>query len=246
MLSSLSHSLLRLDQRWCIVVDATIVASTERGRLMKYRLYTEIDIEAPLPLVWTILTDLDHYREWNPFVVSSCGTVAVGARLTNRLQPSGGKPRTFKPIVTVRRASPHIRVARPPRPPQHLRRPPPLRTQPDAHRNAPRSTRRRERHPGPVHPRFTRRPHGARLQRHERSPKGPRRGSRSCPGSAGRTDPCLLVRRAVRRPASGAPPWDPHTGDRRASRMGTLHGTASDRRRALCDLGRNVARRRTT
>ena len=68
---------------------------------MKHHLYTEIDIEAPPEAVWRILTDLERYSEWNPFVVSSSGTVAVGEPLTNRLQPAGGKPRTFKPTVTI-------------------------------------------------------------------------------------------------------------------------------------------------
>jgi hypothetical protein len=68
---------------------------------MKHRLHTEIDIQAPPQAVWRILTDLDRYGEWNPFVVSSSGTVAAGARLTNRLQPPGGKPRTFEPAVTI-------------------------------------------------------------------------------------------------------------------------------------------------
>jgi hypothetical protein len=68
---------------------------------MKHELRSEIDIEAPPEAVWTILTDLARYGEWNPFIISSDGHVAVGQRLTNRLQPAGGKARTFKPTVTV-------------------------------------------------------------------------------------------------------------------------------------------------
>jgi hypothetical protein len=68
---------------------------------MKHELRTEIDIEASPEDVWMILTDLPRYRDWNPFVVSSHGIVAVGQRLTNRLQPPGGKMRTFKPTVTI-------------------------------------------------------------------------------------------------------------------------------------------------
>lgn len=68
---------------------------------MKYELHTEIDIEAPPTDVWAILTDLDAYAGWNPFVVSSSGTVAVGERLSNRMQPPGGKAMNFSPTVTV-------------------------------------------------------------------------------------------------------------------------------------------------
>ena len=68
---------------------------------MKHRLSTEIDIDAAPEVVWDTLVDLPRYAEWNPFVVSSSGTVAVGATLTNRLQPMKGKARTFTPTVTI-------------------------------------------------------------------------------------------------------------------------------------------------
>jgi hypothetical protein len=67
---------------------------------MNHRLQAEIEINASPETVWSILTDLEHYPDWNPFVVSASGTVAVGERLENRLQPPGRKPRTFKPTVT--------------------------------------------------------------------------------------------------------------------------------------------------
>jgi hypothetical protein len=68
---------------------------------MKHELRTEIDIEATRETVWAILTDLGAYAEWNPFITSSQGTVAVGERLVNRMEPPGGKEATFKPTVTV-------------------------------------------------------------------------------------------------------------------------------------------------
>ena len=68
---------------------------------MQHELHTEIDIDASPEDVWTILTDVSHYRDWNPFVVSSHGTVAVGQRLMNVLRVPGGKTRTFKPTVTI-------------------------------------------------------------------------------------------------------------------------------------------------
>lgn len=67
---------------------------------MKHELHTSIDIEAPPEAVWSVLTDLGAYSDWNPFVVSSAGDVEVGERLVNRLQPPGGKAMTFKPTVT--------------------------------------------------------------------------------------------------------------------------------------------------
>jgi len=68
---------------------------------MGHQLLTEIDIEASPEVVWGILTDLERYADWNPFIVSSSGNVKVGERLTNRLQPPGGKAITFRPTITV-------------------------------------------------------------------------------------------------------------------------------------------------
>lgn len=68
---------------------------------MEHQLHTEIDIDAPLETVWQVLTDLGSYSEWNPFIVAADGNVVVGERLTNRLQPPGGKAMTFRPTVTA-------------------------------------------------------------------------------------------------------------------------------------------------
>lgn len=68
---------------------------------MRHHLHTEVEIDASPEAVWAVLTDLAGYPEWNPFVVSSQGTAAVGERLTNRFQPPGGKAMTFRPTVTV-------------------------------------------------------------------------------------------------------------------------------------------------
>ncbi len=67
---------------------------------MNHAIQTEITIDAPPDIVWHVLTDLARYPDWNPFVVSASGDLEVGARLTNRLEPPGGKPMTFKPTVT--------------------------------------------------------------------------------------------------------------------------------------------------
>lgn len=60
---------------------------------MRHELHTEIDVDAPSEIVWDILSDLERYTEWNPFIVSAVGEPAVGERLTNRLQPPDGGTR---------------------------------------------------------------------------------------------------------------------------------------------------------
>lgn len=67
---------------------------------MRHHLTTEIEIDAPTEIVWEVLTDLARYPEWNPFITSAEGRVEVGQRLTNRLQPPGGRAMTFRPTVT--------------------------------------------------------------------------------------------------------------------------------------------------
>lgn len=68
---------------------------------MHHELHTQIDIEATPETVWNIITDLDKYSEWNPFIVEANGDIAVGRKLTNRMQPPGGKAMTIKPAVTA-------------------------------------------------------------------------------------------------------------------------------------------------
>ena len=68
---------------------------------MRHELCTEITIDAPPDRVWQILTDLEGYGSWNPFIVTAAGRVAVGQRLTNRFQPPGGRGQTLEPTVTV-------------------------------------------------------------------------------------------------------------------------------------------------
>ena len=68
---------------------------------MRHELHTQIDIHATPETVWNILTDLDQYPEWNPFIVESRGDVALGNKLVNRMQPPDGKATTFKPTITA-------------------------------------------------------------------------------------------------------------------------------------------------
>ncbi len=68
---------------------------------MAHQLHTEVEIDATPETVWAVLTDLAAYHEWNPFITSAEGSVAVGEKLVNRLDPPGGRAMTFKPTVTA-------------------------------------------------------------------------------------------------------------------------------------------------
>jgi len=60
---------------------------------------TEIEIAASPERVWSILTDLEKYAEWNPFIKNAKGKVQVGEKLDVLISPPKGKTMAFKPIV---------------------------------------------------------------------------------------------------------------------------------------------------
>jgi hypothetical protein len=65
-----------------------------------YTLQASIQIAATPQQVWAVLTDLDAYHRWNPFITSSSGPLRVGATLTNRMHDATGDT-TFTPAVQV-------------------------------------------------------------------------------------------------------------------------------------------------
>ncbi|MGA7799405.1 MAG: SRPBCC domain-containing protein [Gammaproteobacteria bacterium] len=70
---------------------------------MRKELYTEIEIAADAGRVWDVLTDFARFPEWNPFIRSIQGEREIGARLSVRIEPPGGRPMAFRPmVVTVR------------------------------------------------------------------------------------------------------------------------------------------------
>ncbi len=62
-------------------------------------LKTEIILNASPDKVYAILTDMEKYEAWNPFLVASKGKAEVGERLENTMLHNG-KRQVFKPIVT--------------------------------------------------------------------------------------------------------------------------------------------------
>jgi len=43
---------------------------------------TEIEIAAPVTKVWSILTDFDNWKEWNPIVEQESGVASPGSKLS--------------------------------------------------------------------------------------------------------------------------------------------------------------------
>jgi len=59
---------------------------------------TEIIINASKEKVWSILTDFENYKSWNPFIINSSGQAVVGTKLTNTMK-LGEKTQTFSPKI---------------------------------------------------------------------------------------------------------------------------------------------------
>lgn len=62
---------------------------------------TRENIDAPPEKVWRILTDLESYPEWNPFIREGSGELREGEKLNLRMRPPGGKEMGFKPTVLM-------------------------------------------------------------------------------------------------------------------------------------------------
>ncbi len=61
---------------------------------------TVVDINAPGDRVWQVLTDLNGYRDWNPFLTSASGAVAPGGRITISAKV-GNRTITFHPRIST-------------------------------------------------------------------------------------------------------------------------------------------------
>lgn len=61
---------------------------------------TQRAINATPETVWSVLTDLGDYRQWNPQTTSASGTVADGGQFELHVESTQGNPVTLHPHVT--------------------------------------------------------------------------------------------------------------------------------------------------
>ena len=83
-----------------LILAACLFLWTE-GKTMR-EIRTEIVIAAPLIKVWSILTDFDHWKEWNPIINQTSGVASLGSELSVTMRGDDGKdgPK-YKPIITI-------------------------------------------------------------------------------------------------------------------------------------------------
>jgi len=70
---------------------------------------SEQDIDAPIGVVWGVLTDFAAYPQWNPFVVRIAGSTEVGQILSVTIQPPGRRSMVFHPRVLCCEANSELR-----------------------------------------------------------------------------------------------------------------------------------------
>jgi hypothetical protein len=66
---------------------------------MRKEIKTEIRINATPAKVWAILTDFEKHPNWNPLIKFIKGDVAVGKKITVRIEPHEMKGMTFSTKV---------------------------------------------------------------------------------------------------------------------------------------------------
>ena len=58
-----------------------------------------IEIDASPDRVWQVISDLESFSCWNPFMTKAAGHLVVGDRLSITIAPPGGRPMSFKPTL---------------------------------------------------------------------------------------------------------------------------------------------------
>jgi len=80
-----------------IILTIIIVLLLILGRK---NLSSVIVINAPPDTVWKEFTDFSEYPKWNPFIKSLAGEVKIGNTIHVVIQPKGGTPMNFNPVIT--------------------------------------------------------------------------------------------------------------------------------------------------
>ena len=62
-------------------------------------LTTEIQLPFPIDQVWDVLTDIEHWTDWNPTVKKAGGSSAMGSKLSITIDGGGERDASYTPTV---------------------------------------------------------------------------------------------------------------------------------------------------
>jgi len=54
--------------------------------------HDEVVSDAPRRVLWRLLTDFEHYADWNPYITEASGTATEGAKIRLTLDPRNADP----------------------------------------------------------------------------------------------------------------------------------------------------------
>ena len=74
----------------------------------KFKISSELIINASPKTVWNILMDFESYPTWNPFITSISGIQKEGGILRAKICPPGAKEMVFNPNITRMEAPFHF------------------------------------------------------------------------------------------------------------------------------------------
>ncbi|WGH75461.1 SRPBCC domain-containing protein [Tenacibaculum tangerinum] len=66
---------------------------------MTKKISAQININATPEKVWSVLTNIHSYPEWNPFITKIEGILAIGKTIKITVRPEGSSTMTFKPTI---------------------------------------------------------------------------------------------------------------------------------------------------
>lgn len=72
---------------------------TVTSTAFRVEITTSLEIDRPAAEVWAALVDRDAYPQWNTFIRSWQGELAMGERQTVRIEPTDSSGQTFRPRI---------------------------------------------------------------------------------------------------------------------------------------------------
>lgn len=76
-----------------------LLAISQATHWPRLSIETQIDIAAPAPKVWSIVSDLGGYSRWNRFIPRATGPIAKGKHISIYIDPPRGLPMTVHPKI---------------------------------------------------------------------------------------------------------------------------------------------------
>lgn len=70
---------------------------------MVKKIKTEVIINSIPEKIWGILTDLENYPNWNPFITYINGNLETGNKIIVNIKPPSGRKMTFMPTIITKK-----------------------------------------------------------------------------------------------------------------------------------------------